>query len=194
MNKEKMLLLINKKKISNILKIYLIRHGNATNNIGIRSNDSKLTELGISQAKERNNFFKNIKFDKIYCSPLSRCIQTSNYALNNRECFLDDRLMEKTISICDKRMDKNILSEYVKSLDNKYNLDDVSENYEYVEGEGNEHFNNRIKDFFYSLIKKSENRTILICSHNGWLSGFFSLITGSPNSFNNCEIKIISII
>ena len=104
MNNQKILLSLKNNKISrektllnnelkNNLKIYLIRHGNATNNIGIRSQDSKLTQLGVNQAISNQHFFKDIQFNNIYCSPLSRCIQTSNYALSNRTILLNDLLL-----------------------------------------------------------------------------------------------------
>ena len=70
MNNKKLLLLNikktmaenGKKKNKPVLKLFFLRHGYATNNEGITSVDSKLTELGISQAKEMNNTLKEYKF------------------------------------------------------------------------------------------------------------------------------------
>jgi probable phosphoglycerate mutase len=65
-----------------MLKIYLARHGQDQDNVkGILNGhrDEPLTELGESQAQELAQKIKaaNIKFDKIYSSPLIRTSQTA---------------------------------------------------------------------------------------------------------------------
>jgi broad specificity phosphatase PhoE len=65
-----------------MLRIYLARHGqNEDNANGILNGhrDLPLTELGVRQAHELAGNIKaaGIKFDKIYCSPLSRAKRTA---------------------------------------------------------------------------------------------------------------------
>jgi len=202
MSTKKKLLLLTKQIMSKniegdmkpIIIIYFIRHGNATNNEGITSNDSELTDYGISQAKEANDILKNIHFDAIYCSSLARTIQTSHYALTKKNIYLDDRLIEKTFSICEKRKNKMDLVKYTHSLkNNNYLFHNVSNDYVFKKETNKELFTRVITFFNYVITHHKNGGTILIISHYSWLDTFFKLITGKPNEFNNCEIKIIKL-
>ena len=66
-----------------MLNIYLVRHGQDTDNVknilnGHRDND--LTPLGLSQASDLAFFIKShkINFEKVYSSPLKRAYQTAS--------------------------------------------------------------------------------------------------------------------
>lgn len=178
----------------NPLMIYFIRHGNATNNEGITSTDSELTDFGVSQAIEANGKLKNINFDAIYCSSLARTIQTSHYALTNKKIYLDDRLIEKTFSICEKRKDKINLVKYTNSLkNNNYLFNNVSSDYVFKKEKNNDLFIRVVNFFNYIITIHKSGGTILIISHYSWLDSFFKLITRQHNEFNNCEIKIIKL-
>ena len=202
MSTKKKLLLFTKQIMSETIKtgnkpiitLYFIRHGNATNNEGITSRDSELTDFGISQAKEANDRLKNINFDAIYCSSLARTIQTSHYALTNKNIYLDDRLIEKTYSICEQRKDKMDLVKYTHALkNNNYLFNNVSSDYVFKK-ETNKQLYIRVITFFnYIITLHKSGGTILIISHYSWLDTFFKLITGQKNEFDNCEIKIIKL-
>lgn len=63
-------------------RLYLLRHGQTEFNIaGITQGivDSPLTEVGKNQALNARKYFENnnIKFDKVYCSPLGRVKETT---------------------------------------------------------------------------------------------------------------------
>ena len=202
MSTKKKLLLITKQIMSEniqnnqkpLITIYFIRHGNATNNEGVTSTDSELTDYGIAQAKEANDRLKDIKFDAIYCSSLSRTIQTSHYALTNKDIYLDDRLIEKTFSICEQRKEKMELVKYTHSLkNNNYLFNNVSNDYVFKKETNNELFTRVITFFNYMITLHKSGGTILIISHYSWLNTFFKMITGQHNEFDNCEIKIIKL-
>jgi broad specificity phosphatase PhoE len=202
MSTKKKLLLFTKEIMSENIKsgnkplitLYFIRHGNATNNEGITSTDSELTDYGISQAKEAHNKLKDIKFDAIYCSSLARTIQTSHYALTNKNIYLDDRLIEKTYSICEQRKDKMDLVKYTHALkNNNYLFNNVSNDYVFKKETNKELFIRVITFFNYIITLHKSGGTILIISHYSWLDTFFKLITGQSNEFDNCEIKIIKL-
>ena len=202
MSTKKKLLLLTKQIMSETVKenkkplitLYFIRHGNATNNEGITSTDSELTDYGISQAKEANNRLKNINFDAIYCSSLARTIQTSHYALNNKNIYLDDRLIEKTYSICEQRKDKMDLVKYTHSLkNNNYLFNNVSNDYIFKKETNKQLFIRVINFFNYIITLHKSGGTLLIISHYSWLDTFFKMVTGQKNEFDNCEIKIIKL-
>lgn len=59
------------------MDLYIIRHGESQGNIGLDIEDPKLTELGEKQAELLALRLRNIKFDAILSSPLTRAIQTA---------------------------------------------------------------------------------------------------------------------
>ena len=66
------------------LKIMLLRHGQIQANVdGLwhGSTDSPLTEFGVAQAKETGRHLsQQLPFDKVFSSPLQRCLDTARYA------------------------------------------------------------------------------------------------------------------
>lgn len=81
------------------MKIYITRHGQTKyNKLELMQGrfDEPLNETGINQAKEKYNVIKDIKFDAIYSSPLTRAVQTAMYISNTKkeDIILDDRLLE----------------------------------------------------------------------------------------------------
>lgn len=201
------------------MKIYLIRHGFAYHNLaydemGTKAyNDPKyfdalLTPLGENQAKEAGKKLINIKFNRIYCSPLLRCIQTLDNlfpaskiimdtifnAPKNDLIVLDDRIMESQTEICNKRHEKVEIEKFVMSNYNKkFDLSNVEINYNFkVETELK--FTNRIKSFISDISKiHNDEEVVLIVSHYSWLKKFFEIYTGKGYEFNNCEIKIVDL-
>lgn len=79
--------------------IYIIRHGQTEKNrekvLQGRSNTS-LNEIGRNQAGEARERFEalGVHFDKVYCSPLSRAIETAQIIAGEAERVLDERLIE----------------------------------------------------------------------------------------------------
>ena len=63
-------------------EIYLIRHGQSEANVALDLDspnfyyDAKLTSLGKKQAENTKNKLKNIDFDLMLCSPLTRALET----------------------------------------------------------------------------------------------------------------------
>ena len=72
------------------MKIYFVRHGKTQGNLEQRYNgiiDEPLVKDGIDELETRKDIYKDVKFDYIYCSPLTRCQQTfailfPNYQVN----------------------------------------------------------------------------------------------------------------
>ena len=102
--------------------------------------------------------------------------------------------MEKAVSICDERINKEDLNNYVKNLNNMYILNNINKDYIF-KVEAQEDTQNRVFEFFNYLIKSNKNGgTVLICSHANWLNSFLNMIyPNDVNTFNNCEVKIIKL-
>lgn len=195
------------------MKIYLIRHGFAYHNLGAKLfgevaynledyKDAKLTPVGIEQAILAGKNLKDVKFTKLYCSPLIRCIETMSNVLNQNDNFLnhkitinlDDRIMEpQGFHICNKRKEKNDLIEYLKNFSKDFDLKNVSEEYKF-NFETKQMTQNKITNFI-DFIKQTndDNDTILVSTHYDWLYNFFEMTTGNGIEFLNCEFKIIEL-
>ena len=80
------------------MKIYFAAHGTTNDNAnGIASgwSDAELSELGIKQAKEYADIFKDIEIDLICCSDLQRAVDTVKFAFGDRlPVVIDQRLRE----------------------------------------------------------------------------------------------------
>jgi len=62
-----------------MIKIYLIRHGQAINNVRDRfGEDTELTKEGEIQAREISDYLKEFNFNTIYHSPKKRAKKTAN--------------------------------------------------------------------------------------------------------------------
>ena len=59
------------------MDLYIIRHGESQGNIGLDVEDPHLTELGQKQAELLALRLRNIDFDVILSSPLTRAVQTA---------------------------------------------------------------------------------------------------------------------
>lgn len=196
------------------MKLYLVRHGFAYHNLavnkwgekgyfmkefeGVLLTDALLTEKGIVQATDLKEKLNNIKFKDIYCSSLSRCIQTCDFSIDtNLVIKLDDRLMEpQGIHICNKRKIKNDINNFLLSAKNKFDFFNVKDNYDdrFNNPESNEEFTSRIKHFINHLKNNYENGdNILIISHYDWLLHFYRILYNIPYGFNNCELKIVDL-
>ena len=82
----------------NIMKVYLIRHGQVNHNLyGIYCNqDEDLNENGIQQAFTLREKIKDIHYDIIYSSPLTRAKHTAEIVNSaNKQILTDDRLTER---------------------------------------------------------------------------------------------------
>ena len=80
------------------MKVYLVRYGEVNHNLYKLYNreDEYLNETGIKQAEELREKIKNIEYDFIISSPLSRARQTADIInVDNKNIVIDDRLKER---------------------------------------------------------------------------------------------------
>lgn len=92
---------------NNIVKIIFVRHGESTKNVATKKglaydlDNVILTDRGILQAKTTVKYLFNTygKFDRVYSSPKTRCVQTSNLIMNqinfnSSKIIIDDNIIE----------------------------------------------------------------------------------------------------
>ena len=107
-------------------KFIFVRHGEATHNVAFNvakdqsvfldptHEDASLTELGVKQAQTTGKALFSYKLLDIWCSPLTRCIQTAEEIFEEANCgqmYLHDNLLERLGGghICNKRKDRSVL-------------------------------------------------------------------------------------
>lgn len=191
--------------------ITFVRHGQATHNTDFeifgesayfdkKNTDAQLTELGRNQALAIN---LNNTYDIIYCSPLSRCIDTLLLSMPtsvSANVLLDDRLMEpQGDCLCNRRKERE---EILKNLPNNWNTNGVNdknpsdvlkEGYK-LSLSGNGAFLNRIEQVGKEMLEKHRGKRIIIFSHHDWIRGWFLIFQPwrivSPK---NCEVLHVTI-
>ena len=183
------------------MKLHFIRHGHAEHNAAydktqdksvyrsLDYKDSHLTEKGVQQIKEVElPVYPPRKMDRVYSSPLTRCIETSRHLVGEKTILhLHDGLMETQGPFpCNWRPDidtfRNSLSYYIlKNINNtytpytKYYLTNIGETHE------------EIKERAMATVEQIKSDcagldNILIVTHNDWLESLF----GRP--FKNGEV------
>lgn len=194
------------------MKIYFIRHGFAYHNLGAKLygdaayslpqyRDAQLTPEGIDHAKQIGKTLKNVKFNRIFSSPNVRCIQTTNNFIdqnlnfNNNLIILDDRLMEpQGKHLCNQRKERIALEKYLQEFSKTFDLKNVLLNYYPNIYESKKDTQEKVISFIEDLKKSCSNdETVLVVSHYGWLFNFFEIATGKGYEFFNCEVKIIEL-
>jgi broad specificity phosphatase PhoE len=99
--------------------IYIFRHGQTKFNrdkIFSGWEDSKLTELGIEQAREIGELLKYITIEVAYVSRLSRSVDTLNEVLKShpecKEIITDDRIIERSYGDLAGQKHQDVIEKY----------------------------------------------------------------------------------
>jgi alpha-ribazole phosphatase len=176
------------------MKIYFIRHGHAEHNAAFDEQQttdvysshayrhSALTTKGIGQIEAVKLADKP---QRVYCSPLKRCIQTARIVFGNDELlYLHDGLLETQGPFpCNWR---DFYETFAESKDavNIYHLDDT-----YVPSQVEEEMEDvkRRAELCLETIKKETVHldSIAIVTHNDWLQSIFG------RKFSNGEVLCV---
>jgi len=175
------------------MKIYFIRHGHAEHNEGfeIYGNQAymfetyryaSLTAKGIEQIK---NISMDSSIQKIYSSPLKRCIETSRIIFGTKPTlYLYDGLMETQGPYpCNYRENYDV---FIRTLGN-YNLVNINEKYYPTNiDETKEELKKRAVKTLDDIKRDAKDlENIAIVTHNDWLEVIFD------RKFANGEVYIV---
>ncbi len=162
--------------------IYIVRHGQTNDNVVGRYGgriDTELNEKGIEQAKKIQEKLSNVKFDKVFSSPLKRALKTAQIITSN-EIITDERIIER----CNGELEGKLKSEIEVEIDfndpneKRYNIENIVD------------FRERIFDFFSEILKKYKGKNVLVVTHAGvgiYARCFFE---GEPKSGNYLDYKL----
>lgn len=174
------------------MKIYQTRHGRTPWNDLHKiqgQTDIHLNDIGKLQAQKIGEKLINYHIDKIYSSPLSRAMETSQIinSFLNVPIISDARISERNLGKLEglKRTDFNF-----------YEYWDYRKNIHSFEVESVQDFFTRVYNFIDFLKSSYSSENILVVSHNGvsipfacYFNGLASLDDLPSLLLENCEIR-----
>lgn len=175
--------------------IYLTRHGQTEWNLQKRLQgwkNSPLTPLGIKQAVSLGKRLENVELDVIYTSPIERAYKTSEIIRGDKdiEIITHDGLKELNFGLLEgvsvEEINKNV--EYAKQYNNLFNN---PSKYIPFEGETYEKIIDRISKAMDEIIKKNENKKVLIVTHGMTLKMLLYYFTPNMDLEETVELPII---
>ena len=171
--------------------IYFVRHGQTDYNLKEiiqGASDIELNETGIKQAYQTKEKLKDIKFDKIYSSPLKRAKKTAEIIGEDRKITVevDDRLKEISFGI----NEGNKYGTY-----DYYGFWNYNNPHLYSEAEDVRDFLKRVSNFLDSL-NNIDAGNILLVAHGGVAKAVAAYFNGIPEDgqidkltkLENCEV------
>ena len=141
------------------MKIYIVRHGQTNYNVEGRYGgriDIPLNKVGIKEAKIVKEKLKNINFDLVFSSPLSRAYNTAKIIYDGN-IIIDDRIIERDNGDLEGKLKSEIKDKIDFNDDNNnvYNIETITS------------FRGRINNFFDDITKSYKDKTILVVTHAG---------------------------
>jgi probable phosphoglycerate mutase len=146
-----------------------MRHGQADNNVNRvlvgRHLESHLTEKGQMQVKETAQLLKNMSISKIYSSPVTRAIETTQI-VGEELCLdyeIDDRLYEIDLGKLAGTNYDEVLNKYGNLFLSFYMGDDSV-----LSNHGVESFTavkSRVRDLLDQVMVKHDNHNVLLVTH-----------------------------
>ena len=188
------------------MKLYIMRHGQTAWNKARRlqgHSNIELNESGIALAKAVGEKVKDIKFDRIFTSPLKRAKDTAKYVIGKRgiPIIVEEQIKEICFGDWEGRCIKPDQLEVPEKEFKKF----IEKPAEYVPpsgGESIEHLCQRTADFVKQLLDNTEykSETILITTHGAAVRAIMHNLLGNDlNDFwlgkvpPNCSLNIFEI-
>ena len=148
------------------MKIFITRHGETIWNTEGKMQghlNSDLTEKGVEHTKKLNTYLKDINFDKVFCSPLGRAIQTADILTKEKDVEFEiiDNLAEMNFGCWEGMTHSKVKEIYT---DKHYNFWNKPQLYTPIDGESFEELIHRAQILLNDIINKNYEN-ILIVSH-----------------------------
>ena len=173
-----------------MMKLYVVRHGETVANILKKvsgDEESPLTNKGRNQAKELSEKLKNINFDYVFASPLTRAYETATL-ITDTNVTVDDGLLERDYALNEGKL---MVDTDPKEIWNYY-LNSDSNGVERVKD-----LFTRVRDYLEYLYSKYPDKTILLVTHSGVARAIYYIINGIPEDgdltkveLKNCDYQV----
>ena len=160
------------------MKIYLTRHGETEWNLEGRlqgSLDAKLTKKGIDEATMLGESLKEVEFDMIFSSPLSRALDTANIVKGNKEIEIiaHENLKEISFGDWEGMLHKEIEESHAERYNNFWMKPHL---YEPLNGETYDEFTDRIQQVINEIVEHKDKKNVLVVAHAGVVKGFYKIL------------------
>ena len=158
------------------LNLYIVRHGTTVWNEQKRTQgrvNNRLSSKGKIDAYALAEDLKKVKFDFIFCSPLTRAVQTANIinVYQNLKIIKDERITDIDQGVFSGRYyDSLTPSELVAKncKDKACKIESLEEMYF------------RVKKFYDYLVENFKEKTVLVVTHSG-VASFLEKMVSFPN-------------
>ena len=171
------------------MNIFIVRHGQTDYNINGRYGgriDVPLNETGEAEAQILKAKLTGIKFDRVYCSPLSRARRTAEI-ITDEPLIIDERIIERSNGDLEGRLKSEIKDkpDFNDPDETRYNIENIVP------------FRERIDSFLSEITSEDSDENILIVTHAG--VGIYARVyfEGEPldedymsYKLDNCEVKV----
>jgi probable phosphoglycerate mutase len=161
--------------------IYIVRHGETDYNVKHITQghtDSQLSGNGIKQAESLAEIFKDIQFDIVYSSDLSRAKKTAEIIIRNKNLSVNtsELLRERCYGQYDGRPSSIFINENKEMFERIKTLSKLElRKLKFAQDiESDEEINNRMVTFLKGLNLTDKNQTILITTHGGIMRAFLN--------------------
>ncbi len=172
--------------------LYVVRHGQTDWNAAWKIQgltDIPLNEKGIEQANELKEKLKDIKFAKVFSSPLKRAKKTAEIIAGSENSIdIDKRLIERCMGDFEGKSPETLEDAREKIWNYKLNTNE--NNVEKVVD-----LTNRINNFLNEYKDLYENNDVLIVTHMNVLPAINAYFNGIPDNnqmtkrrLSNCEV------
>ncbi len=140
------------------MNLYIVRHGETDWNVEGRyagQIDVPLNQNGIKQAEKIKEKLKDISFEKVYSSTLTRAITTAKI-IRDGDIITDERIMERSNGDLDGRLKTEVkdLIDYNNPYETRYHIESIID------------FRKRVEDFFDDITSLTDEN-ILVVTHAG---------------------------
>jgi len=157
-----------------MVSIIFESHGTTYDNESHRASghyDVELSDLGVRQAKELGERYKDDRFDAVFCSDLLRSYRTEETAFEGREFPIvrDARLRECNYGDMERHPSEKVDVEKPKRI-----------TVPFPGGESYAQTTERMKSFLRDLLRDYDGKRVMIIGHRATQYGLEHLIKGIP--------------
>lgn len=171
------------------MRVYVVRHGESRTNQSKRWTgwlDVELTAKGKADAQTAGEFLKEISFDKVYTSDLSRAMETAQIALPH--CPREKNPLLREINV------GSLANQPLSVLSDSQKLQTAANGYADFGGETREELYQRILRFRKEL-ETQNHETVAVFTHAGWMCGLLDTVLEEHIQrkhlcCNNCTVGI----
>ena len=163
--------------------VYLVRHGETNANAGIKfagSSDIELSDNGRAQVSTLTDFFRNVRVDKVFSSPLKRALATARAVVGDKgiDINVDHELREincgKWELLSFDEVDRRYPGQLIMWLKYTHML-------RMPEGDTVEEVRVRATRALLRILRENEGKSVVITSHMMTLHTIVISLLGIPN-------------